>query len=143
MKHKRMTKIKKEIKKDISKIIKSRIEYFFIGGFLVFLIELGLTILLTEQLFVPVRISYFTSLTIGLFFLYFFHKKITFRIKRASKIKDYEKFIFTYTLSYFSNWLIVSLLIIRINYMIVIPLVSLSLGVLNYLINRYWVFTKK
>ncbi len=129
--------------KTVKIIKKSRIIYFFIGGFLIFFFEWLLAIFLTEFFLIPVRLSYFLALALGLSLLYFFHKKITFRIKKKFNLKRYQKFILTYTLSYFFNWFFVSILIIKINYIIAIPLVAFCLGIINYLVNRYWVFKIK
>jgi putative flippase GtrA len=133
--------IKEELEKSFCKIIKSRIGYFFIGGLIVFLIEWLLTIFLKEVLLIDLKISYFISLSIGLFILYHFHKKITFQIDTPSTLGNYEKFISVYSLSYVANWAIVSALSLTYNYLFVIPLTNISLGIINYLLNRFWVFS--
>ena len=133
-------KTKKKIRENFSRIICSRIWHFAFGGILIFLIEWILSILLTELLFIPVKISYSISLFLGLSFLYLFHKRITFQIKSPFSLGVYEKFMFVYLISYIANWILVSILISRISYILAIPLISIPLGVLNYLINRHWIF---
>jgi putative flippase GtrA len=137
-----LIKIENLTKDHVKNLKKSRIIYFFIGGVLIFLLEWLLTIILTEIFQINYRISYFISLSLGLIVLYKFHKNITFNIRVPSTIKNYEKFTTLYVVSYILNWIIVSIVSIKINYKITIPLVMLTLGIINFFMNKYWVFKK-
>jgi putative flippase GtrA len=139
----KIKKINYKIKKNFAKVLRARIEYFFIGGFLVFLLEWLFTIFLTETFLIPLRISYFISLVLGFSILYLFHKNLTFRVKISSTLKNYRRFILTYIFSSIANWSLVAVLTIKFNYIIIIPFISFLFGVLNYLLNRYWVFEVK
>lgn len=112
-----------------------------VGSFSTFLYESLTTIILTEFLGVPHRISYAVALVTGLILLFTYYKHIVFQV-RGKEIMRFPKFIATYVTSYIVNWALVAIISMFIHYMIAIVVISLLLFPLNYYVNDIWVFTK-
>jgi putative flippase GtrA len=112
------------------------------GGILTFLLEAGLTIILTEVVGLHSTVSYAISLILGLLVLFHFHRHLTFKVKRE-KIEQLAKFYTLYGISYFTNWILVVILSIFINYIYAIVIINIILWPMNYLVNDQWVFRKK
>jgi putative flippase GtrA len=113
-----------------------------IGSFFVFLFELSFTIFFTEFLKLSHFISYALALLSGLFLLFYYHRRFTFKVKNISG-QHVLKFFSFYGSLYLFNWLIVSFLSLFFNYIYVIISVSFVLWPVQYLVNSKWVFKKK
>lgn len=117
--------------------------WFSIGGFLCFIYDIIVTVLLTEIFDIWYMLSYAIALLTGLVFLYFFHSFFTFekldRIERRM-----FKFFVVMASSYFLNWLIVYIFteFYYYHYFPSIISVTIVLSFFNYYINNKWVFRK-
>ncbi len=129
--------------KDLALLIRSRIWFFALGGFLVFLYEWLFTVLLNETFYIHYHVSYIIALFTGLIFLFLFHKKITFKSNEKIRFSICERFLFIYLTYYLFNWIFVYFLSQKINYIFAIPLVSFFLGFFSYFLNKRLVFSSR
>jgi putative flippase GtrA len=114
---------------------------FSLGGLLLFGFEYLLTFVLTEFVYINHRISYAFSLATGLYILFFYHKNVTFKLKKHTKTMML-RFFGVYILSYSANWLFVLLLTMEMNYLIAIPIVTFMLSFVDFFANKHLVFRK-
>lgn len=138
------------MKKAIKNILKSRYPQFVIGSLSVFLFEYLLTIFLTEVMMIREHVSYLIAIVLGVILIFIYHHKVTF----TTKTKDYSKsgirFAGLNIIYYSLNWYLVYSLTKHIqysflwdrhfNYLIIIPVVSITLSLFSYLISDQWVF---
>ena len=127
------------IKNYVQKINLKKLFFAIIGSFSSFLTETLITIFLTEILHIHYKISYATALSIGMIYIFQFHKKITFRSKRITS-KSGIKFTTLYVLAYIANWILVTLIAHIINYILAIIIVNLILWPILFVGNDQWVF---
>ena len=115
---------------------------FALGGLLVFLYEILITIILTEFFKMWVMYSYALALLSGLVLLYFYHSYITFSISHSSD--NLLRFFLLYLCTYIIAWIIVlSATNFGLHYVSSIFIVSILLSVINYHANKKWVFVRE
>ena len=126
----------------IRKLIKEFRKYviFIIGGGISLLINLGVTYAFTEYAGLWHMLSYTFALATEIIFLFVYHTYITFKA-RGHFVKFAGVILFISAL----NWILVyfTSVILGIYYLIAIAGVALAVSVLNYMINRIWVFNRK
>ena len=112
---------------------------FGVGGMVIFIFELFLTILLTEHFEVKYYNSFAIALFIGTVLLYFYHSSITFPNSRK---KRYHYFFFTYTFSGALFWFLSILVtkMVKLHYSLGIILTAVPISIINFSINKYIVF---
>lgn len=116
---------------------------FSLGGLVIFLYELLLTVVLTELFGIWFMYSYFFALLTGLGFLFLFHFYITFNMKKV-RFFHIEKFLVNYLIMYFFSFFLVLVVTSKgIHYLISIILISIIVSILNYFINKTWVFQEE
>lgn len=113
---------------------------FIFGGGMSMLLNLGITYAFTDYVGLWHMYSYTIALFCELIFLFVYHTYITFRTRG-----NFIKFALVILLVSALNWLGVyfTSIILKIHYLISIILVALIISVLNYTINRLFVFKKK
>lgn len=119
---------------------------FLFGGGLGLLSAMVLTFVLTEYFYLDHMISYSFGLLAALLVNFNYHTKITFKYMHAN-IKTITKFTMIFLFITLINWFLVFLftkqiilLEFRYYYLIVIFFVTLCVSVINFLINKLWVF---
>lgn len=123
----------------INKLIETRYAHFALGGFLLFLFELGSTFFMKEYLGMSVMLAYAIALAVGLLLLFYYHLMITFGVKKQKYMR--RKFFFLYLISYVVNWnLVTALVYLGFNYLLSITAVSAILSLADFLISKRWVF---
>ena len=122
----------KELKKDIYRYIK-----FLIGGGISLIINLIITYVLTEYLNLWHMLSFSIALGVEIVFLFTYHSFITFNKKGRVSI-----FIIIILIISGMNWVAVYCLsiIIGIQYLIAIILSAGAISIINYLLNKNFVF---
>ena len=113
---------------------------FIVGGGFSLLLNLGITYAFTEYAGLWHMLSYSFALMAEIIFLFVFHSYITFKAKG-----HFLKFALIILFISALNWLLVYLfsVIIGVYYLVAIVVVALVVSVLNYLLNREWVFNRK
>ena len=127
----------------VKRIWRSRYPVFAIGGMCCFFYEIMVTLLLTEIMGFWYFGSYAFSLVTGVIFLFIYHRKITFK-KHDRAHRRFVKFMAVLVIYLYLNLQMVYLLTeyLRFNYVISILMVTPVLSVLNYFVNKYWVFRR-
>ena len=122
----------KELKKDIYRYIK-----FLIGGSISLIINLIITYVLTEYLNLWHMLSFSIALGVEIVFLFAYHSFVTFNKKGRVSI-----FIIIILIISGMNWIAVYFLsiIIGIQYLIAIILSAGAISIINYLLNKNFVF---
>ena len=111
------------------------------GGFLVFLYEILLTIFLVEVFDWWYVYAYLVALLSGMVFLFLYHSRITFQ--KGLRLLYWAKFFLLYSFIYLIALMIVVIAaLLRIHYIFSILLSSISLSLLSYHANRKWVFVE-
>ena len=112
---------------------------FVLGGGLALVINLILTIFLTEYFKIWHIYSYGIIQLIELFFLYYYHSIITFKV-----FARFIKFFAVITLVAFSNWLFVLIIsyLTNFSYIIIIVFVTCIISLINFCVNKIYVFNK-
>ena len=128
------------MKKRVKKALKHSYTRFATISLIVFLLVWAATILLTERYGWDHNLAYICSLFVGSIILFVLHEKITFKVTYSPRKTMFKKFIKLYTLAYILNWVLVYFTSIRINYILAIPLVTFTLSLLLYKINKRWIF---
>ena len=138
------------MKKTFKKILKSTYPKFVVGSLSVFLFEYILTIFLTEIMMIHEHISYLIAIIFGVILIFIYHHKITFTTKTKNYSKSGLKFASLNIIYYTINWYLVYSLDRHIryafffdrhfNYLLIIPLVSITLSLFSYLISNKWIF---
>ena len=114
---------------------------FALGGMLIFIYELGVTVFLTEKLHLWHMYSFALALLSGLFLLFLYHYKITFQ--SHFKATDLLKFIVVYCSTYLLAWIFLLLATqFSFHYIPSITVISLFISLLNYYANKYLVFNQ-
>src|SRR3989344_6746318 len=113
---------------------------FIFGGSLAMLLNLGITYAFTSYAGLWYMLSYAFALCFELIFLFVYHTYITFRT-RGHFLKFASVIISISVL----NWLGVyfTSVILGVYYLVSIVLVALIISVLNYTLNKLFVFKKK
>ncbi len=137
---KRKEKIFDKIKDRIRK--HKRYIVFSIGGVITFLLDIIITAFLTEVIRIWYMYSYAIALFTNIILLFFYHSFVTFKDLRKNPVSNFLKFLSTYSLAIFLNWSLVFIitLFVNVHYLIVVAAVTISLSVLNYTLNKKWVF---
>lgn len=114
---------------------------FVIGGGLGLLINLIITIILSEIFGVKETISYVFGLGANVLFNFAYHKYITFQVKDKTRERFSKFAIITLAITGI-NYILVyfSIEILGIFYIVSIITITLFISVLNYLVNKIWVF---
>ncbi len=113
---------------------------FSLGGTAIFIVEMIITIFLTEILHLWHMTSYTIALLISLIGYFTFNSLITFRNTTQPRTR-FLRFTATFLVSIITGWMIVFLLTASgLHYIIAIISVAATLSVVNYLINLKWVF---
>lgn len=112
---------------------------FVLGSIIIFFFEYFVTILLAEILVINEYLSFAISLLLGLYLLFYYHKKISFKLCSHNYLMII-KFLVLYGGIYALNWVIVYLLQVLVSYKFSIPIVAIILSILSYVINKNWVF---
>lgn len=127
---------------EFNKLIKEARRYFtfIVGGGISLLINLSITFILTEFFKLWHMYSYTIALSVEILFLFTYHTHITFKARG-----HFAKFVGIVLLITLLNWIGVYVIsvVIGINYLISIILVSLMISVLNYYLNKIWVFSSQ
>lgn len=113
---------------------------FAIGGILVFLYEIIVTILITEIWDVWYMFSYALALCSGLFISFYYHSRVTFChcLDAKTKIMGFGiNYIFVFLIAWITVLLATKL---GLHYIISIVLISLLCSLLNYYFNKKLVF---
>jgi len=117
---------------------------FSIGGVIGMLVNLAITIILTEVFLVWYRISYAIGLAVNLIFNFVYNRHITFKKKTKMK-RRFVKFVIvslsTILLNYISVIIVTEYL--GISYILSIVMVVFLIAIINYLLNKVWVFNVK
>lgn len=120
-----------------------RYAFFCIGGISVFLIEVIMTIILTEFFHIWHMYSYALSLILGLVILFAYHSFITFENLR-NILNNFSRFTAVYFSSYIASWILVLIIThLGLHYIISIIIISISLSIFTYKINKKWVFNNR
>ena len=126
---------------EIDKLIKEASRYFtfIIGGGISLLIGLGVTWGFTEYAGFWHMLSYAIALSVEIIFLFVYHTYITFKARG-----HFLKFALVILFITGLNWVLVYFVsvIIGVYYLIAIVLVALVVSILNYFLNRIWVFNR-
>lgn len=114
---------------------------FSIGGGLGTLVNLAITVMLTELFHMWYMASYTIGQVVNLFFNFLYHRHITFK-KTDRWRKRFVYFTIISLLTILLNMLLVYLIteLFKIFYIISIILITILIAVLNYLLNREVVF---
>ncbi|MCP3682776.1 MAG: glycosyltransferase [bacterium] len=114
---------------------------FVVGGGLGMLINLVVTFLLTEFAGLWYMGSYALGLGLNMLFNFFYHRHVTFNVTSRAK-ERFGKFMIVTVLIVLINWLMVYAIteITGIYYILSIILVTLVVSVINYILNKLWVF---
>ena len=131
----------------IQRVVSSRFWVFSIGGGLGAIVNWAITVALTEILLIPWEASYAVGLSINLLLNFFFNMMITFR-KHSEALRRFVRFlavsISTILLNYVSSVALENILgaviSFRFNYLVSIILVTCGIAVVNYKLNKWWVF---
>lgn len=122
---------------------------FLIGGGLGLLVNLVITFFLTEFLHLWHMVSYIFGLAANIVVNFVYHKYITFKVKDKMQ-KRILKFIVVYFLVVIVSWALVYLFTeiivfssFKYYYLIIIVLVTLVVSIVNYLLNKLWVFNEE
>jgi len=117
---------------------------FIFGGGLGLVINLLITFVLTEYFYLWHMFSYSIGLTLNIIINYIYHTKITFKIERSKN--RLIKFVVVFLLMVLLNWFFVyyftEIIGFKKYYLIVIVAVTFVLSIINYLINKLYVFKK-
>lgn len=148
LEHKKVKKFvdksKKYVPLDIIYKEKRLITYLF-GNQITFLAQLILTFILTETLHIWYMGSYGISLIVGLGFMFWYHKQITFSIKDTSN-KHFIVFAVIMIGSFIVSWILVYLItsiLPFLHYILTIILVSIPVSIFTYKIIKRVVFKIK
>lgn len=123
-------------------VIKKHKRYliFSIGGIIIFLFEILSTILFTELFNIHYMYSYGASLFIGMVFLFFYHMFITFNIPN-DHFKRFFRFMIINSIYFIAALFFVYILTeIGLHYIMSITISSIILSIINYCVNKNWVF---
>ena len=114
---------------------------FVLGGGLCFIYDIIATFILTEIVGVWYLASYFFALSTGIIFLFIYHMRVTFG-KSDNVKRRFAKFVFVATVYLFLNtWLVYFITeTYKLHYLKSVILVTTVLSILNYLVNKKWVF---
>lgn len=113
---------------------------FLFGGGLSLMLNLAITFLLTEKLQLWHMLSFALALSVEILFLFIYHSLVTF--------EQWGKFFhFVAVILFISgvNWLGVYVLsvLLSLPYLLAIIVVALMVSILNYGLNRKWVFSPR
>ena len=119
---------------------------FIFGGGIGTVLAIVVTFLLTEymdfwQLPLWYWYSYAAGITAATLFAFVYHRHVTFNKKSKWKSRFARFSVFVIFLA-LANWLLVRFVTERfgIHYVIAIFLVTFALSVVNYFVNRIWIF---
>lgn len=133
-----------QLLKKIYYVVK-RYMIFIFGGFIGWLILIGITALTVNSLQVRPFIGYFFGLVAAIIFTFSYHRYITFKKKTNWSVR-FMKFVpLEGTVSAF-NWALFYIvteflgLDSGLNYTIASFLITWSISVINFCLNRFWVF---
>jgi putative flippase GtrA len=125
------------------RFLKENYTKFILGGIAIFLIKYIITISLTEFTEIKPYLSYGIAMIVTLVLLFDYNALVTFHIGKSPKKKIFIKFLGTYILFYAVNWYLVYILVQKISYLIVIPLVTLFLSNALYVIYKKFIFIEE
>ena len=113
---------------------------FIFGGGISLLIGLGITYVFTRYVGLWHMFSYTIAIFFEIIFLFFYHTHITFKTKG-----HILKFAFNILFISFLNWVFVYLFSVTfgINYLVSIVFVALLISVINYSMNKVFIFNNK
>ena len=114
---------------------------FITGGGTGMLINLCLTYVLTEYVHLWYMLSYAIGQTVNLLFNFFYHRHITFTVTSRGK-ERFGKFILVSVGVILTSWLLVWYITehIGLYYILSIVIVAFFVSVIDFLINKMWVF---
>jgi putative flippase GtrA len=113
---------------------------FSIGGIVIFSIEYLFTAFLTEVLGLWHMLSYAIALLVSLVLYFFYHSHVTFKVY-DHRLKRFSEFCITFFGSMICAWILVFLVTaLGIIYLKAIPVIAAIMAIINYFINKYWVF---
>jgi len=126
----------------LQQISKHRTYFIFsIGAILIFLIQITIAIVLTEIFHIWHMYSYAIALVCDILLLYIYHSFITFKGWNRMP-NNFARFLLLYIFSYTLSWLLVfAITHLGIYYIPSIIFVSMIMSILNYNINKRWVFS--
>lgn len=116
---------------------------FSLVGITTFLVQIFLTLLLTEWARLVYYVSYAFALLVARLLNFIFNTKYTFRAK-GSMMSRLRRFAVVATIYSFTNWIFVIVFVeyVHLHYIISVVLVSLLLSFLAYIMQDRWVFAK-
>ena len=112
---------------------------FLVGGGLSLLLNLGVTYVLTEYFHLWYMLSFAIALALEILFLFLYHSQVTFQSQGR-----FLRFVLGILFISALNWAGVYLVTVPlgVHYLIAIPGVALIISLLNYWMNRTWVFDR-
>jgi putative flippase GtrA len=130
------------VQKRITRLVShSKYPIFVFGGIAIYLYEVVLTYTLTEFFNVWYYLAYVIAVSTGSCILFLFHRSYTFQ-QMDKKIRRLVKFVFVLGVINLMNLTFVFVTVERfgIHYMTAITLAAATFSVLNYQLNKIWVF---
>ena len=117
---------------------------FCFGGGIGAIINIMITAFITEIYLINYKISYIIGLALNLIFNFFFNRHITFKAKSEWQ-KRFVKFFIVSVSTILLNYGAVILLteVFGVYYLISIAFSIILFSVLNYKLNKLWVFKNK
>lgn len=117
---------------------------FIIGGAIGLLISMIVTYILTEFFNIFYMLSYAVSMIFTFFIMFMYHSYITFKGFKYNH-KRFIKFVVISIILVFANWGLVYIVteLFKIHYLISIFLVTLFLSIINYTLNKLFIFNIK
>lgn len=132
------------VRKLIERIPHKRFIIFSIGGLIGMLINLAVTSFLTEIFSLWYRISYAIGLAVNLIFNFVYNRHITFKEKTKLKTR-FIKFVIVSLTTILLNYISVIILTeyFGVYYLLSIIIVVFAIAIINYILNKIWVFEVK
>lgn len=131
----------------LSKLRHAELVLFKFGTLIYVPTLLVLTIILKELFniwhihsYVYSHIIYLTSYILSALPVYFFHSRITFRMKKK-RILDFLKFTISQTIVVIVSVTLISYLsMLKINYILPLLIISIPISLINFKLNKNWIF---